>query len=117
MESVEYVCLYGVRGKLLNAVKSFYKGSVACVRIENCTSDCFSVNIGFRQGCVMSPWLFNIYMDGVVREVKDNTEGIGIKLVNKNGVEWIMSQLLYVDDTTLVAESEENLQYLVNQFE
>ena len=83
--------MYGVRGKLLNAVKSFYKGSVACVRIGNSTSDCFSVNVGLRQGCVMSPWLFNVYMDGVVREVKDNTEGIGINLVDKNGVKWIMS--------------------------
>ena len=56
-------------------------------------------------------------MDGVVREIKDNTKGIGINLVDKNGVKWIMSQLLYADDTTLVAESEENLQHLVNQFE
>ena len=37
----------------------------------------FPVNVGLRQGCVMSPWLFNVYMDGVVREVKGAWERVG----------------------------------------
>ena len=59
--------LYGVGEKLLKAVQSFYKASRACVRVENDASEWFLVNVGLRQGCVMSPWLFNVYMDGVVR--------------------------------------------------
>ncbi len=54
-------------GRLLKGVKSFYVNSRACVRVENGVSDWFPVQIGLQQGCVMSPWLFNVYMDGVVR--------------------------------------------------
>ncbi len=45
---------------------SFYVNSRACVRVGNGISDWLVVNVGLRQGCVMSPWLFNLYMDGVV---------------------------------------------------
>ena len=58
--------VYGVGGKLLKAVQSFYVDSRACVWEGNSVSEWFLVNVGLRQGCVMSPWLFNVYMDGVV---------------------------------------------------
>ena len=50
-------------------MQSFYIDSWACVRMENNVSEWFQVHVGLRQSCVMSPWLFNVYMDGVVREV------------------------------------------------
>ena len=53
----------------LTIFKSFYVDSRAYVRVGNDVSEWFPVNVGLRQGCVMSPWLFNAYMDGVVREV------------------------------------------------
>ena len=59
--------VYGVGGKLLK-VQSFYVDSRPCVRVGNDESEWFPVNVGLRQGCVMSPWLFNVYMDGMVRE-------------------------------------------------
>ena len=43
-------------------------------------SEWFQVNVGLRQGCVMSPWLFNVYMDGVVREENVMVLGIGLEL-------------------------------------
>ena len=49
--------MYGVGGKLLKAVKSFHVDSRACVRVGNDVSEWFPVNVGLRQGCVMSPWL------------------------------------------------------------
>ena len=55
-----------VGGKLLKAVQSLYVDIRACVQVENDVSEWFPVNVGLRQGCVMSPWLFNVYMDGVV---------------------------------------------------
>ena len=58
--------VYGVGGKLLKAVLSFYIDRMACVRVVNNVSEWFPVNVGLRQGCVMSPWLFNVNMDGVV---------------------------------------------------
>ena len=66
--------VYGVGGKLLKAVQNFYVDSCACVRVGNDLSKWFPVNVGLRHGCVMSPWLFNVYMDGV-REVNDRVLG------------------------------------------
>ena len=51
--------VYGVGGKLWKAVQSFYVDSRACVLVGNDVSEWFPVNVGLRQGCVMSPWLFN----------------------------------------------------------
>ena len=61
--------VYGVGGKLLKAVHSFYADSGVCVWVGNDVSAWFPVNVGLRQGCVMYPSLCNVYMDGVVREV------------------------------------------------
>ena len=60
--------LNGIGGRLLRGAKSLYVGSKACVRVGNEVSEWFPVRVGLRQGCVMSPWLFNLYIDGVVRE-------------------------------------------------
>ena len=59
--------LYGNGGRLLRRVKSLYVASKACVRVGNEVSEWFPVRVGLRQGCVMSPWLFNLYIDVVVR--------------------------------------------------
>ena len=61
--------VYEVAGKLLKSMQSFYVDTRVCVPVGNDVSEWFPVNVGFRQGYVMSPWLFNVYMDGVVREV------------------------------------------------
>lgn len=57
-----------------------------------------------------------MYVDGVVREVNDRVQGEGLPLVIENGKEWIMNQLLFVDDTALVVESEKGLQKQVTEF-
>ena len=77
--------VYGVGGKLLKAVQSFFRDSRACDRVGNNVSEWFSVNAGLRQGCVMSPWLFNVYMDGVVREVNVMVLVKGLELLSANG--------------------------------
>ena len=98
--------LYGIGGRLLRGVKSLYVGSKACVRAGNEVSEWFPVRVGLRQGCVMSPWLFNLYIDGVVREVNARVLGRGLKLVDGNDNEWELNQLLFADDTVVVADSE-----------
>jgi len=108
--------MYGVGGRLMSAVKSFYVGSRACVRVGSETSEWFSVLTGVRQGCVMSPWLFNMFMDGVVKEVNARVMSRGAELLEGNGVSWQVSQLLFADDTALVADSEEKLRRLVVEF-
>ena len=53
--------VYGVGGKLLKAVQSVYVDSRACVRVGNDVTEWFPVNVELRQGCVISPWWFNVY--------------------------------------------------------
>ena len=64
----------------------------------------------------MSPWLFNLYIDGVVREVNARVLGKGLKLVDGNDNDWELNQLLFVDDTVVVADSERKLCQLVTEF-
>ena len=73
--------MYGVGRKLLEAVQSFYKDSRARVWVGNDVSEWFPVKIEFRQGCVMFPWLFNVYMDCVVLEVNYSVLGKGLVLL------------------------------------
>ncbi len=68
-----------------------------------------------RQGCVMSPWLFNIFTDGCTREMKCKVVNAGAKL-RLNGEVWSVVTCLFADDTVLLAESEGNLQRVVNEF-
>ena len=63
----------------------------------------------------MSPWLFNVYIDGVVREVNVRVLGKGLKLLSANGGWFDINQLLFADDTALVADSEK-LCKLVSEF-
>ena len=57
----------------------------------------------------MSPWLFNVYMDGVVREVNARVLGKGLKLLSVNDGRFETNQLLFGDDTALLSDSEEKL--------
>ena len=91
-------------------------GSKAYVRVGNEVSEWFPVRGGLRQGCVMSPWLFNLRIDGVVREVNARVLGRGLKLVNGNDKEWELNQLLFADDIVVVADSEKKLCQLVTEF-
>ncbi len=51
-------------------IRVFYENASALVHVNGELSESFRVEVGVRQGCVMSPWLFNIYMDGCIREMK-----------------------------------------------
>ena len=65
---------------------------------------------------MMSPCLFNVYMDGVVREVAARVLGKGLELLSVNDGKFEMNQLLFADDTALVADSEQKLCRLVTEF-
>jgi len=107
--------VYGVGGRLLSGVKAFYRDASACVKIKGEMSECFKIKAGMRQGCVMSPWLFNLFMDGVVREMKAKVGNVGVEMsIDKS--KWKLNTILFADDTVLLAESEKDLQKLVNEF-
>ena len=59
--------------------------SRSCVRVGNNVSEWFLANVELREGCVMSAWLFNAYMDGVVRKVNVRVLGNGLELLSANG--------------------------------
>ena len=61
----------------MNGIKSMYVDSLACVRVKRVkggVSERFRIDSGVRQGCIISPWLFNVYMDAVMKEVKMGME-------------------------------------------
>ena len=64
----------------------------------------------------MSPWLFNVYIDGVVREVNVMVLGKGLELLSADGGRFELNHLLFADDTAQVADSEEKLCRLVSEF-
>ena len=112
----QMLTVYGVGGKLLKAMQNFYVDSMECVRVGMDVSEWFPVNIGLRQGCVMSPWLFNVYMEGVAREVNARVFGKALEIMSVNGGRFEINQLLFADDTALVADLEQKLCRLVTEF-
>ncbi len=89
---------YGVGGQLLKGIQAFYREANACVRVGGEFSESFTVGVGVRQGCVMSPWLFNIFMDGCMREMICKVVNMGAKL-RLNGEVWSVVTCLFADDS------------------
>ena len=79
-------------------------------------SEWFPDNVGLRQGCMMSPWLFNVYMDRVVNVVNARVLGKVLELRSANGDRFEVNQLIFADDTALAADSQEKLCRLVSEF-
>ncbi len=97
-------------GKLHSAIKSFYEDASACVKISGETNKHIEIKVGLRQGCVMSPWLLNIYMDGVMREMKGKVVEVGVKMYAE-GRKWVLNSILSTDDTVLIAENESDTKF------
>ena len=88
-----------VSTKMLTAFKSLYVNVSACVKINNLTTEWFSVNSGLKQGCSLSPLLFNLYINDLALSI--NALGKGSTLNNDK-----LSLLMYADDIVLIAENE-----------
>ncbi len=99
------MCVCGEGGQLLEGIKSFYENASASVQVNDELSESFNVEVGVRQGCVMPPWLFNIYKDGCISVIKVGVRKLGARS-NVRGVEQPLVAGLYADDTVLLAESE-----------
>ena len=89
-------------------LRNLYAGQEATVRTGHGTTDWFPIGKGVRQGCILSPCLFNLYAEYIMRNSELEEAQAGIKIAGRN-----ISNLRYADDTTLVAESEEELKSLV----
>ena len=95
---------YGVQGELLRVTQALCEGSKACVKVGQSETEMFGVQKGVRQGCTLSPWLFNVFVDEVVKEARREFVS-GVKLSTR-GVEVLM----FEDDMVLMAESAEGLE-------
>ena len=80
----------------------------ATVRTGHGTTDWFQIGKGVRQGCILSPYLFNLYAEYIMRNTGLDEAQAGIKITGRN-----INNLRYADDTTLMAESEEELKSLL----
>ena len=107
--------MYGINCQSLKVVQSLYEKSETCVRVCRKEGEWLEVGVGMRQGCVMSPWLFNLFMDAVMKEVREKAGDVGVTLQDeKENTEWKVDWLMFADDTVLLGE--EKLERLVQEF-
>ena len=97
----------GMPDHLTCLLRNLYSGQEATITTINRTMDCFKIEIGAHQGCILSPCLFNIMRNAGLEEAQ-----AGIKIAGRN-----VNNLRYTDDTTLMAESEEELKEPLDESE
>ena len=83
-----------------------YVYNSSCIRAKEGESERFRIDSGVRKGCIMYPWLFNVYMNEVMKEVKMGMGRRGVRFL-EDGREWRLPGLLYAHDLVLCGESEE----------
>ena len=96
---------------VIELLEHLYKNQEAAVKTSCGTSEWFSIERGVRQGCIVSPSLFNIYPENITREATENTSAgitIGVRKINNLG---------YADDTTLLCESKEDIIELLTRIQ
>ena len=98
----------GIPDHLTCLLRNLYAGQEATVRTGHGTADWFQIGKGVHQGCILSPCLFNLYAEYLMRNAGLEETQAGIKIAGRN-----INNLRYVDDTTLMAESEEELKSLL----
>ena len=98
----------GIPDHLTCLLRNLYAGQEATVRTGHGTTDWFQIGKGVRQGCILSPCLFNFYAEYIMRNARLDKAQAGIKTAGRN-----INNLRYADDTTLMAESEEELKSLL----
>ena len=102
----------GIPDHLTCLLRNLYAGQEATVRTGHGTTDWFQIGKGVHQGCTLSPCLFNLYAEYIMRNAGLEETRAGIKIAGRN-----INNLIYADDTTLMAESEEELKSLLMKVE
>ena len=98
----------GIPDHLTCLLRNLYAGQEATLRTGHGTTDWFQIGKGVRQGCILSPCLFNLHTEYIMRNSGLDEAQTRIKIARRN-----ISNLRYADDTTLMAESEEELKRLL----
>ena len=100
----------GIPDHLTCFLRNLYAGQEATVRTRHGTTEWYQIGKGVRQGCILSPCLFNLYAEYIMRNARLDEAQAGIKIARRN-----INNLRYADDTTLMAESEEEQKSLLMQ--
>ena len=98
----------GIPDHLTCLLRNLYVGQKATVRTRQETTDLSQIGKGVRQDCILSPCLFNLYAEYIMRNAGLEEAQAGIKIAKKK-----INNLRYADDTTLMAESEEELKSIL----
>ena len=98
----------GIPDHLTCLLRNLYAGQEATVRTGHGKTDWFQIGKGVPQGCILSPCVFNLYAEYIMRNAGLEETQAGIKIAERN-----IYNLRYADDTTLMAESEEELKSLL----
>ena len=98
----------GIPDHLICLLRNLYAGQEVTVRTGHGTRDWFQISKGVHQDCILSPCLFNVYAEYIMRNAGLDEEQAGIKISGRN-----INNLRYADDTTLMVESEEELKSLL----
>ena len=98
----------GIPDHLTCLLRNLYAGQEATVRTGHGATDWFQIGKGVRQGCILSPCLFNFYAEYIMRNAGLEEAQAGTKIAGRN-----INNLRYADDTTLMAESEEHKSLLM----
>ena len=98
----------GIPDHLTCLLRNLYAGQGATVRTGHGTTDCLKVGKGVQLGCILSPCLFNLYAEYIMRNAGLDEAQAGIKISGRN-----INSLRYADDTTIMAESTEEVKSLV----
>ena len=100
----------GIAEHLTCLLRNLYAGQEATVRTGHGTTDCFQIGKGVRHGCILSSCLFNLSAEYIMRNAGLEEAQSGIKIAGRN-----INNLRYADDTTLMAESEEELKSVLTK--
>ena len=98
----------GIPDHLTCLLRNLYAGQEATVRTGHGTAEWFKIGEGVHQGCILTPCLFNLYAEDIMRNARLDEAQAGIKITGRN-----INNLRYADDITLMAESEEELKSLL----
>jgi hypothetical protein len=98
---------YGINGKFFNIIRNIYTNDKACIKLNGKCSAPFDIDIGVRQGCILSPLLFNIFLSDLAKSLHD------IKFPAVGNI----NSLFWADDLVMFSDSEEGLQKMLNVLE
>ena len=120
---------YGISEKLVRILNSLYKDTKARVRVNGTLSESLSLKTGVKQGCVLSPLLFNIFMDWIVQRVMKKMEHTGVKIQYTKQRKWLnmkerdltetilVNTLLYADDMVILDANFDNVKMFVEELD